>query len=301
MNLTRTLFALLLTGILFLQGCFGPASSSSNIAVVRNFSGEIYYHPADSKNRIRLQAADINQRPLFPLDKIVVAKESFLHLHFNGHGDVYLEPETTLIVQKAQEDKQFEVMAKIMQGVVDCFIEKKGSRFAVQTPVAVAGVLGTSFQIKVSEEGSEFHLLESEHGLVLQNLEQTLKNPLTLKVEKANTGAYLGQSVMLVEEAVEHSAAGNTSQLELESISEADTADVAAFTSSSSPSAGLAAAAPMATKARAAKVSPAAADTAAVRSISNPTRFTFPSISKDGKVERKSFADHGARVQKLKY
>lgn len=297
MNLTRTLFALLLTGIVFLQGCFGPASSSSNIAVVRNFSGEIYYHPADSKNRIRLQPADINQRPLFPLDKIVVAKESFLHLHFNGHGDVYLEPETTLIVQKAQEGKQFEVMAKIMQGVVDCFIEKKGSRFAVQTPVAVAGVLGTSFQVKVSEDGSEFHLLESEHGLVLQNLEQTLKNPLTLKVEKANTGAYLGQSVMLVEEAVEHVAA---SQPELESLSSSDTADVAAFTSSS-PAAGLDAAQVSSTKARAAKITPAASDTAAVRSITNPTRFTFPSISKDGKVERKSFSDHGARVQKLKY
>ena len=43
---------------------------------------------------------------------------------------------------------------------MDCFIEKKGSRFAVQTPVAVAGVLGTLFKISVDNKKTKITMIE---------------------------------------------------------------------------------------------------------------------------------------------
>lgn len=164
-------------------GCQNPLSKNPVIGVIKNLSGSIKYYPGGSEDFILLQIADINDRPLFPMDMLELDKNSFLHLHFYNHGDAFLgneKTETKLIIKKPSSNTKFQVLTELKQGVMDCFIEKKGSRFAVQTPVAVAGVLGTLFKISVDEQNTMITMIEGENGLEIQNLNQTLENPTIL-------------------------------------------------------------------------------------------------------------------------
>ena len=60
------------------------------------------------------------------------------------------------------------MLTDLKQGVMDCFIEKKGSRFAVQTPVAVAGVLGTLFKVSADDKKTMITMVEGTNGLEIQ-------------------------------------------------------------------------------------------------------------------------------------
>jgi hypothetical protein len=203
--MTRKLFSLttlLLAISLIISGCNQGSQSESIIAVVKNLSGSVAYFPASTKNSISLKPADI-KRSLFAMDKIVVGKDSFLQLNIPSQGDVFVEPETTIILQQPEQGKKFQVFTKVAEGVVDCFIEKKNSNFAVQTPLAVAGVLGTSFQVKADSDTTTITLVESEKGVEVQNLAQNLTSPAILKNVKSNSGIMMAQSLTLKEEATE--------------------------------------------------------------------------------------------------
>ena len=168
---------------LLTTGCQNPLSKNPVIGIIKNLSGSIKYYPGGSEDFILLQIADINDRPLFPMDMLELDKNSFLHLHFYNHGDAFLgneKTETKLIIKKPSSNTKFQVLTELKQGVMDCFIEKKGSRFAVQTPVAVAGVLGTLFKISVDDQKTMITMIEGENGLEIQNLTQTLENPRIL-------------------------------------------------------------------------------------------------------------------------
>ncbi|MCO4781069.1 MAG: FecR domain-containing protein [Candidatus Cloacimonetes bacterium] len=193
-------WTILLTFILLFTGCDNPTSKSPVLATIKNLSGEIFYYPSSSENKQKLLPADINKRSLFSLDKIVVSKDAYLHLYVHEHGDMFLEPETTVILQQPQDGKKFKVFANVLKGVADCFIEKKGSNFAVQTPVAVAGVLGTKFKVAVSEEDTVVSLMESDHGVEIQNLKQSLKTPTLLKMTNTSDNIVLGAEVTIQEE-----------------------------------------------------------------------------------------------------
>lgn len=187
-------------------GCESPADQNPVLGVIKNFSGVVYYHPADSVERLRLQNGDIDKRPLFPLDKLVVGENSFFHMYLYGHGDFFLEPNTTILLQRPDPSSKFQVYSKLLQGTIDCFVEKQSRNFAIQTPVAVAGVLGTSFQLFVDEEITRITLIESEAGIELQNLEQNLSNPLVLRSKTGQDGEVFGQQVELTESPVDGSA-----------------------------------------------------------------------------------------------
>ena len=168
---------------LLISGCQDPLSKTPVIGIIKNLSGSIKYYPGGSGDFIKLRIADINERPLFPMDMLELDKNSFLHLHFYDHGDAFLgneKTETTLIIKKPSSNTKFQVLTELKKGVIDCFIEKKGSRFAVQTPVAVAGVLGTLFKVSVDDQKTMVTMIEGENGIEIQNLKQSLKEPKIL-------------------------------------------------------------------------------------------------------------------------
>ena len=191
------LLILILAPLLLFFGCESPSDQTPVLGVIKNFSGTVYYHPADSVERLKLQNGDIDKRPLFPLDKLVVGENSFFHMYLHGHGDFFLEPNTTILLQRPDPTSKFEIYSKLIQGTMDCFVEKQSSQFAIQTPMAVAGVLGTSFQLAVDEQATRITLLESEVGIEVQNLEQNLSNPLVLRSQVGKNGEILGQEVVL--------------------------------------------------------------------------------------------------------
>jgi|GEM_PF-2217795 hypothetical protein len=178
-------------------GCENPADKNPVLGIVKNFSGEAYYHPADSVERVRLQSADIDKRPLFPLDKIVLGKDSFLHMYLYEHGDFFLESNTTILLQRPDPSQRFRIYTKILEGTLDCFIEKRSKSFGIQTPVAVAGVLGTTFRIKVTPDASRITLLESSRGLEVQNLSQSLENPVKLSTHQDKSGRIFGEEILI--------------------------------------------------------------------------------------------------------
>lgn len=168
---------------LLVSGCQNPLSKTPVIGIIKNLSGSIKYYPGGSEEFIKLRTADINDRPLFPMDMLELDKNSFLHLHFYDHGDAFLgnqKTETKLIIRKPSSNTKFQVITELRQGVMDCFIEKKGSRFAVQTPVAVAGVLGTLFKVSVDDQRTMVTMIEGKNGIEIQNLKQSLKEPKIL-------------------------------------------------------------------------------------------------------------------------
>ena len=160
-----------------------PLSQNPVIGIIKNLSGSVKYYPGGSEEFVTLRTADINNRPLFSMDMLKLDRNSFLHIHFYNHGDAFLgneKTETKLIIKKPSSDKKFQVLTDLKQGVMDCFIEKKGSRFAVQTPVAVAGVLGTLFKVSVDKK-TMITMVEGTNGLEIQNLNQSLEEPKILK------------------------------------------------------------------------------------------------------------------------
>ena len=168
----------------FFLGCENPLSRNPVIGIIKNLSGSIKYYPGGSEEFVTLRTADINNRPLFSMDMLKLDRNSFLHIHFYNHGDAFLgneKTETKLIIKKPSSDKKFQVLTDLKQGVMDCFIEKKGSRFAVQTPVAVAGVLGTLFKVSVDNKKTMITMVEGTNGLEIQNLNQSLEEPKILK------------------------------------------------------------------------------------------------------------------------
>ncbi|PCJ17188.1 MAG: hypothetical protein COB02_14165 [Candidatus Cloacimonadota bacterium] len=205
----------ILISIFLFIGCDNPTSKSPVLATIKNLSGDVFYYPASSDKKQKLQASDINKRSLFSLDKIVVNDNSYLHLYIPEHGDLFAEPNTTIILQQPQNDKKFKVFAKVLKGVVDCFIEKKGSNFAIQTPIAVAGVLGTKFKVSVSHK-TTISLLDSEHGVEIQNLEQNLKNPVLLKMSASKaSNSIVGAKTTLINEANDESPSKITKIVDL--------------------------------------------------------------------------------------
>lgn len=202
----RVLFALILVGsILFFTGCFSGNQAESGLGVVRALSGEVFYHPADLDSRIRLQESDVN-RVLFHLDKLVVGKDSHLHVYLGDAGDLFIEPESTVIVQRPDQKSRFKTFARLVQGVLSCFVEKQNSNFAIQTPVTVAGVLGTSFQIQVQGDQTDITLAESKVGIELQSLRQDLQNAPVLKTLALPGGAMAGRRVSLREPVTDKNA-----------------------------------------------------------------------------------------------
>lgn len=191
--MVRLVFGLI--ALIFFSGCQNPADQNPVLGIVKNFSGNVFYHPADSVERLKLQSSDIEKRPLFPLDKIVVEENSFLHMYIYNHGDLFLEPNSTVLLQRPDPSMKFQVYSKIIHGTLDCFVEKRSENFGVQTPVAVAGVLGTSFQIQVGEDGTRITLLESKTGIEIQNLKQNLKSPVRLKTYQGENGQVYGQEI----------------------------------------------------------------------------------------------------------
>ena len=184
---------LLLVLIIFLSGCLKPEVKNRSLGVIQSFTGAIYYHPAQSSERIRLQ----KQRPVFPLDKFVVGEDSYLHVYLHDYGDLYIEPDTTVILLKPDFTKRFGVMVKVLQGVVDCFIEKRDSRFGVQTPVAVAGVLGTHFKVEARNGQTIISLMSSLSGIEVQNLVQDMKSPPILRMGTDDLGQLTGQRITI--------------------------------------------------------------------------------------------------------
>ena len=65
----------------------------------------------------------------------------------------------------------------------------------------MAGVLGTKFKVSVSGDETKVSLLESDHGVEIQNLNQDLKSPTLLKMTKSSSNMMLGAEVSLSEEA----------------------------------------------------------------------------------------------------
>ncbi|MBW7876744.1 MAG: FecR domain-containing protein [Candidatus Cloacimonetes bacterium] len=181
-----------------LTGCNKQIDSSRALATIRAIHGDVFYHPADLDSRIKLQTSDVS-RSLFHLDKLVVGKDSFLHLQFDDQGDLFIEPESTLIVQRPEPNTRFKVFAKLVSGIFSCFVEKQNSNFAVQTPVTVAGVLGTAFRVEVSTEATEIALVESRSGIELQSLEQDLKMPPLLTMGTTATGGISGSAISIRE------------------------------------------------------------------------------------------------------
>lgn len=171
--------------VFFWQGCNNPFQNNPAIGLIKNFDGEVKYFPmwnpqsspdAKSDRHIVITINDINKkRPLYSLDRLVVAKNSFLHLHFYEHGDVYLgdsQTETVLIIKKPEDGDRFKVLADLTTGIMNCFIDKKDSRFAVRTPTAVAGVLGTQFRVEVENEKTVVTVIESSKGVEIENAQQ---------------------------------------------------------------------------------------------------------------------------------
>ena len=177
-------FILIITALIFYVGCENPLNKNPVIGIIKNLSGSVKYYPGGSDEFVTLRTADIDNRPLFSMDMIEIAKNSFLHLHFYEHGDAYLgneQTETRLIIKKPSAKTKFQVLTELKKGVMDCFIEKKGSRFAVQTPVAVAGVLGTFFKVAVADNKTFVTMIEGENGTEIQNIQQSLMEPTILK------------------------------------------------------------------------------------------------------------------------
>ena len=175
---------LIITASIFYVGCENPLNKNPVIGIIKNLSGSVKYYPGGSDEFVTLRTVDIDNRSLFSMDMIELAKNSFLHLHFYGHGDAYLgnkKTETRLIIKKPSAKTKFQVLTELKQGVMDCFIEKKGSRFAVQTPVAVAGVLGTFFKVAVEDNKTFVTMIEGENGTEIQNIQQSLKEPTILQ------------------------------------------------------------------------------------------------------------------------
>ena len=163
--------------ILFHSVC--PALENP-IARVADFSGSVYIKTAQSSQERILQAEDSSLN-LFPLDRLRTGAGAFLHLFIQGHGDLFVEESTEIIIQKPQTKSRFQVLLEVFRGAVNCFIEKKGSRFGVQTPVSVAGVLGTAFRVEVTSEDTQIMVVESKAGVEIQNRTQNLKTAYILR------------------------------------------------------------------------------------------------------------------------
>ena len=168
---------------LFFSGCQNPLSKNPVIGIIKNLSGVIKYYPGGSEEFVTLRLEDIDRRPLFSMDMLELSKNSFLHLHFYNHGDAFLgneKTETKLIIKKPSNNTKFEVITELKKGIMDCFIEKKGSRFAVQTPVAVAGVLGTLFKVAVEDDKTTVTMIDGDNGIEIQNINQSIETPKIL-------------------------------------------------------------------------------------------------------------------------
>lgn len=168
----------------FWQGCTKPFQDNPEIGLIQNFAGEVKYFPMwdpsrvkhhDSDKHMVLTINDIGKRPLYSLDRLVIATDSFLHIHFYNHGDVYLgdsKTETILIIKKPEDGDGFQILANLTKGIMNCFIEKKDSRFAVRTPIAVAGVLGTQFRLEVQDSQTVVTVIESSKGVEIENAQE---------------------------------------------------------------------------------------------------------------------------------
>ncbi len=177
-----------------------PEVKNLALGVIQSFTGDVYYHPAQTSERIRLQ----RQRPVFALDKFVVEADSYLHVYLQDYGDLYIEPDSTVILLEPDSTKRFGVLVKVIEGVVDCFIEKRNSKFGVQTPVAVAGVLGTHFKVEARGNQTIISLVESLGGIEVQNLVQDMRSPPILRMGTDDLGQLTGQKITIPHSSLPH-------------------------------------------------------------------------------------------------
>jgi|GEM_PF-1132478 hypothetical protein len=150
------------------------------IARVADFSGSIYLKEAKSSQERILQSGD-SALNLYPLDQLRTAPGAFLHLLIQNHGDLFVEENTEIILTEPQSKSKFQVLLEVFRGAINCFIEKNGSRFGVQTPVSVAGVLGTAFRVEVSSKDTQIMVVESKAGVEIQNRAQNLQTAYILR------------------------------------------------------------------------------------------------------------------------
>ena len=264
---------------LLISGCQNPLSQTPVIGIIKNLSGSIKYYPGGSEDFIKLRTADINDRPLFPMDMLELDKNSFLHLHFYDHGDAFLgnqKTETKLIIRKPSSNTKFQVLTELKQGVMDCFIEKKGSRFAVQTPVAVAGVLGTLFKVSVDDQKTMVTMIEGENGIEIQNIKQSLKEPKILDSI---------QRIEIVHNLVDHETLTDLTSAsdEITSLSNVDNVVMPAMTKVSSNEDG-----PMESVNNENQVIPVK-----ISNFDSPIEFKYPvGVNAKGKLEYKTYMEY---------
>lgn len=179
---------------LLLSGCTQNVATNETVATIAAIQGTVDYHPASSEEKIALQPKD-SGRNLYHLDKLVVGQDSYLQIQLGDEGELFAEPGTTLLIQRPEVSKPFQVFVNLVEGVLNCFIEKRDSKFAVQTPVTVAGVLGTRFRLDVQGSETSATLIESDKGLALQSLKQDLSAPIVLKTSQSPSGALYGAAI----------------------------------------------------------------------------------------------------------
>ena len=154
--------------------------SSDYWASLQDFSGKVELKPKDSTIWTTIEAKQLPLE-LRALDALRTTSGAFAQLVIMDHGDIFMEANTHAVIPERTQKRKFRVLLEIIEGVINCFISKTGSNFAIQTPVSVAGVLGTAFRVEVSLQATSIIVVESEEGIEIQNLEQNLQTAFILK------------------------------------------------------------------------------------------------------------------------
>lgn len=153
---------------------------SESWASLEDFSGKVELKRKDSSTWITIEAKHL-PFALQALDSLRTSTGAFAQLVIMDQGDVFMEENTHAVIPERAQKRKFHVLMEILEGVINCFISKTGSNFAIQTPVSVAGVLGTAFRVEVSPQATSIIVVKSEDGIEIQNLEQNLQTAFILK------------------------------------------------------------------------------------------------------------------------
>jgi len=150
------------------------------IAQVVDFAGTVRIQQKNRMPATTLQSAELPLK-LFALDQLETLSGAFVHLVIKDQGDLFLEENSKILIAEPKPKKRFQFLVDLINGAVNCFVEKRGASFGIQTPVSVAGVLGTAFRVEVSVERTSIILVESKAGIEIQNRSQNLKTAYILR------------------------------------------------------------------------------------------------------------------------
>lgn len=98
--------------------------------------------------------------PLAKENTIATSAKSLAVVGWGGPATTLIGQNSKVVVGQAEKTDRPRIAMENLQGLVFTRVEKGGADFVVQTPTAVLGVRGTSFQVQVTPDGTTLSVLD---------------------------------------------------------------------------------------------------------------------------------------------